>query len=325
MAATFKDYYGTLGLSREASPEEIKKAFRKLARKYHPDTATDKKGAEEKFKEINEAYEVLGDSVKRDKYDQLGSNWGGGSGFHPASDWQDADPSGQGGNARAFQFSGTGFSDFFERYFSGARQSWGADDFDFAHARQPGRGKDIEGDILVTLDEAMNGTLRSISLKTQNPRTGKVETHSFQVRIPPGATDGRRIRVPGEGEAGPGKGSAGDLYLRVRHAAHPDFTTVGSDVYHELNIAPWEAVLGAEVSVPSPDGMIKLRVPAGAESGQNLRVRGRGLPKGKSSAPDGRGDFFVTLQLVMPSRINDTERSLWEQLRQVSDFNPRSS
>jgi len=167
----------------------------------------------------------------------------------------------------------------------------------------------------------MQGTQRPISLQTVNRQTGEVRKHSFQVRIPPGATDGRRIRVPGQGEAGSNGGEAGDLYLRVRHAAHPDFSTREADVDHELDIAPWEAVLGAEVVVPTLDGSIKLRIPAGAENGQKLRVRGRGLPKGKTGE---RGDFFVTLNVVLPTRISDSERALWEQLRSASTFNPRA-
>jgi curved DNA-binding protein len=310
MAANFKDYYASLGVAREATPDEIKKAFRKLARKYHPDTATDKQGAEEKFKEINEAYEVLSDPEKRRKYDQLGASWNDHAGFEP--------PPGRGD--REFHFGGTGFSDFFEQYFGGGGRGFGQE---WAGGSRPGRGHDIEGDILVTLEEAMHGTIRPISLQTRHPRTGKLETRTCQVRIPPGAANGRRIRVPGEGEPGISGGQAGDLYLRVRHAAHPDFSSEGSDVYHELDVAPWEAVLGAEVTVPSLDGSIKLRVPAGAENGQSLRVRGRGLPKGKGGKDGERGDFFVTIRVVIPSRVNDEERKLWEQLRSRSDFKPR--
>jgi curved DNA-binding protein len=175
--------------------------------------------------------------------------------------------------------------------------------------------------MLVTLDEAMHGTLRPISMQTVNRQTGAVETHEFQVRIPPGATDGRRIRVPGQGEPGRNGGEAGDLYLRVRHAAHPDFTTRGAEVHHTLDVAPWEAVLGAEVIVPTLDGSIKLRIPAGTSDGQQLRVRGKGLPTDKSG---GRGDFFVTINVVLPDRVSDAERELWEKLRATSTFNPRA-
>lgn len=309
MPAQFKDYYATLGVSRDASADDIKKAFRKLARQYHPDTAKDKKTAEEKFKEINEANEVLSDPEKRKKYDTLGANW--------------QQPEASAAHEQDVHFSGTGFSDFFEQYFSGGSRYGFQDDYmpkSTAKGRA-NRGYDIEGDILVTLEEAMHGTQRPISMQTVNRQTGAVQTHEFQVRIPPGATDGRRIRVPGQGEPGRNGGEAGDLYLRVRHAAHPEFTTREADLHHELDVTPWEAVLGAEVIVPTLDGSIKLRIPAGTENHQQLRVRGKGLPKGKSGE---RGDFFVTIQLVLPKTLTDAERELWEKLRATSTFNPRA-
>ncbi|MBE2283918.1 MAG: J domain-containing protein [Prosthecobacter sp.] len=327
MAAQFKDYYTTLGVSRDATPDDIKKAFRKLARKYHPDTAKDKKAAEEKFKEINEANEVLSDPEKRRKYDQLGARWNEAGGFEPPPDWQQAGGPG-GGSSQEFHFGGTGFSDFFEQFFGGGSRygfprGQGFEE-EYGGATRQGRarrGHDIEGDILVTLEEAMHGTLRPISLQTTNRQTGQAQTHEFQVRIPPGATDGRRIRVPGQGEPGRGGGEAGDLYLRVRHAAHPDFTTREADLHHELDVAPWEAVLGAELIVPTLDGSIKLRVPAGTADGQQLRVRGKGLPKGKTGE---RGDFFVTINVVLPTQVSEAERKLWEQLRATSTFQPRA-
>ena len=319
MPAEFKDYYATLGVARDASADEIKKAFRKLARLYHPDTAKDKKTAEAKFKEINEANEVLSDPEKRRKYDTLGAGWQDEGNFQP--------PQGAGGHEQEFHFGGTGFSDFFEQYFSGGSRYGFPQGFEEeiptggARKGRARKGHDIEGDILVTLEEAMHGTQRPISLQTANRQTGAVQTHSFEVRIPPGATDGRRIRVPGQGEPGQNGVEAGDLYLRVRHAAHPEFTTEEADVHHDLDLAPWEAVLGAEVIVPTLDGSIKLRVPAGSENGQSLRVRGRGLPKGKTGE---RGDFFVKLQIVLPAKLSDAERTLWENLRSASTFNPRA-
>ncbi|MFO1486515.1 MAG: J domain-containing protein [Verrucomicrobiaceae bacterium] len=327
MSAQFKDYYATLGVPRDASADDIKKAFRKLARQYHPDTAKDKKAAEEKFKEINEANEVLSDPEKRKKYDLLGARWNEAGGHEPPPGWQYGEAPGGGGFSQEFHFGGTGFSDFFEQYFSGGSRYGFPQGFEeeippeAARQARPRRGHDIEGDILVTLEEAMHGTLRPISLQTMNRQTGAVQTHEFQVRIPPGATDGRRIRVPGQGEPGRNGGEAGDLYLRVRHAAHPDFTTREADVYHELDTAPWEAVLGAEVIVPTLDGSIKLRIPAGTENSRTLRVRGKGLPKGKTGE---RGDFFVKINLVLPERVSDAERALWEKLRATSTFNPRA-
>ncbi len=318
MSVEFKDYYKTLGVARDASAEDIKKAFRKLARKHHPDVAKDKKDAEAKFKEINEANEVLGDPEKRRRYDQLGADWQSGGSFRGAGRGY---PAGE----HDFNFGGTGFSDFFEQFFSsGSRGAGYPDQMDFGRrpTTRSRKGNDIEGDILVTLEEAMNGSVRSITLKMTNPRTGQAETQTFQVRIPAGVTNGKRIRVPGQGETGAGGGAAGDLYLRVRHAAHPDFSTEGSDVFHELDIAPWEAVLGADVPVPTLDGMVKLRIQPGSESGQQLRVRGRGLPKGKTGE---RGDFYAVLTVQLPASLTDEERALWEKLRAVSSFHPRPS
>ncbi len=315
MSVEFKDYYAILGVPRDASAEDIKKAFRKLARKHHPDVAKDKKGAEAKFKEINEANEVLGDPEKRRQYDQLGADWQNGGAFHGAGRGRPA-------GGQEFNFGGTGFSDFFEQFFSGGRRGGFPDEMDFG--RRPSarhrKGNDIEGDILVTLDEAMNGSVRSVSLKMTHPQTGKQETRTFQVRIPAGVANGKRIRVPGQGEVGFGGGEAGDLFLRVRHAAHPDFTTEGADVFHELDIAPWEAVLGADIPVPTLDGVVKLRIPAGSENGQQLRVRGRGLPKGKSGE---RGDFHAILTVRLPATLSEEERALWEKLGSVSHFHPR--
>jgi curved DNA-binding protein len=321
MSASFKDYYAVLGVARDATPEEIKKAFRKLAREHHPDTAADQVKSEERFKEINEAHEVLGDPEKRAKYDRLGARWeetgpppGGGG---PAS----------GGGDREFHFGGTGFSDFFERYFSGGSRYGFPRDWEemaetaAAEAGRPRRGHDIEGDILVTLEEAMRGTLRPISLQTIDRRTGEAQTHAVHVRIPPGATDGRRIRVPGQGEPGRHGGEPGDLYLRVRHAAHPEFTTMDADLLHDLDLAPWEAVLGAEIVVPTLDGAIRLKVPAGSANGQVLRVRGRGLPKPGSGE---RGDLRVALCVVLPPEPGPAERALWEQLQKESSFTPRA-
>jgi curved DNA-binding protein len=329
MPVEFKDYYATLGVSRDASQDDIKKAFRKLARQYHPDVAKDKRGAEEKFKAVNEANEVLSDPVKRKKYDELGANWQD-EGAHqpPPGRGGGRTRAGAGTHGQEFHFGGTGFSDFFEQFFSGGSRygfpegAPGFGDEPEAGEARARRGGDIEGDILVTLEEAMRGTVRPLSLQMVNPQTGEADTRSFQVRIPPGAIDGRRIRVPGQGEPGRGGGAAGDLFLRVRHAAHPDFQSREADIYHELSVAPWEAVLGAEVMVPTLDGTIKLRIPPGSEAGKQLRVRGRGLPKGKSAE---RGDFFVTLDVVLPTNLNPEERALWEKLRSVSHFSPRAA
>jgi curved DNA-binding protein len=313
MPVDFKDYYAVLGVTKDATAEEIKKAFRKLARTHHPDVSSDKKASEEKFKEINEAYEVLGDPVKRKKYDDLGSGWQGGMPFGGGS----TDAWGGSSGRREFHFQGTGFSDFFEQFFGGGGYGYGAP---ASAARQ--RGNDVEGDILVTLEEAMTGTVKPISLQSTHPVTGRVETRTFQVRIPAGIADGKRIRVAGHGGPGAGGAEPGDLFLRVRHAAHPHFHASGHDLYRDLDLAPWEAVLGAEISVSSLDGDIKLRIPAGTANGQTFRVRGRGLPTGKSNT---RGDLHVVAQIQVPASLPEAERAAWEALRNVSNFNPRKS
>ena len=321
----YKDYYETLGVPRTAKDDEIKKSFRKLAREFHPDVAKDKKRAEEKFKEINEAYEVLSDSEKRRKYDQLGANWKSGAEFRPPPGYegfpggQSFRGRGQGGGDSEFQFGGTGFSDFFEQIF-GSRMRSGrfggrggfAPDQEYAE-----RGSDIEGDIMVTLEEAMRGSVREVNVRRPAGRTTKTETH--QVRIPPGVTEGQKLRVAGRGEAGSGGGESGDLYLRVRLAKHPDFDVDGHDLIYEAELAPWEAVLGAEISVPALDGRVNIKIPAGTQTGQKLRMRGRGLP----ARDGGHGDLFVVTRIVVPPKIGDAERKLWEQLKRESKFNPR--
>ena len=325
MAVKFQDYYETLGVARAASAEDIKQAFRKLARVHHPDVAKNKVAGEARFKEINEAYEVLSDPEKRRRYDELGPDGpedGRASGY-PGSGRRGA-PAANGGSAREFHFTGTGFSDFFEQFFGGGhRPGFAPDGPDFAaEPRAEGRpGADIEGEILVTLAEVLHGTVRAISLQTVDPRTGQTATQSFQVRIPAGATEGRRIRVPGKGEPGPGRGPAGDLYLRVRYAAHPDYTVRGADLYHDVDLAPWEAVLGTTVAVPSFEGPIKISIPPATRPGAHLRVRGHGLPR----SPQGdRGDLYAVTNIQLPPRLTDREKTLWEELGRTSRFNPRA-
>lgn len=332
MAVDFKDYYSVLGISREAGQPEIKQAFRKLARKYHPDVAKDKKTAEEKFKEINEANEVLSDPEKRRKYDELGANWQQ-RGAGPQSAGA---PEGNRTGAAAgqeFHFGGsTGFSDFFEQFFGGRAsrgQAAGYEDV-FRRAAQQGGdggefrmpGADIEGDILVTLNEALRGSSRQISLRRVNPATGETETETFTVRIPPGAIEGRRIRVPRKGGRGTGGAEAGDLFLRVRLAAHPDFEVRGTDLYYELEVAPWEAALGVQLMVPTLVGAVKLRVPPGTNGDRQLRVRGQGLPAGKNGE---RGDLYVVIKMRVPPEATGRERELWEELARTSRFNPRQN
>src|SRR6188768_2181288 len=260
MAVQFRDYYETLGVSKTASESEIKSAFRKLARKYHPDVAKDKKVAEEKFKEINEAYEVLSDPEKRKKYDQLGADWNRPGGFQPPPQWQHQQQpgggfsqwGGDGGGGVEFEFGGTGFSDFFEAFFGGGR------------AATAERGADVEADIMVTLEEALHGSTRTVSLR----RAGSDKVEQYQVKIPRGVREGQRIRLRGQGEAGAAGGKSGDLFLRVRLARHPDFSVEGSDLIHEVRIQPWQAVLGSELLVPTLEGKVRLKIPAGTQGGR---------------------------------------------------------
>jgi curved DNA-binding protein len=318
MSVQYKDYYQTLGVPRTAAPDEIKKAFRKLAREFHPDVAKDKKRAEEKFKEINEAYEVLSDPAKRKKFDELGADWKsgadfGGSARRPGAPDQRTWRTPGGGGEPEFEFGGAGFSSFFEQMF-GSRFN-GRDGY--AGPAEQERGQDIEGDIVVTLEEVMHGSVREVSVRHRVGRTMKTDTH--QVKIPPGVTEGQKLRLSGRGEAGSSGGSAGDLYLRVRLAKHPDFDVDGHNLIHETELAPWEAVLGAEISVPTLDGRVKIKVAAGTQSGQKLRVRGRGLVQRDGA----RGDLIVLTSVVLPSKVTEPEKKLWEQLARESKFKPR--
>lgn len=318
MAVEFKDYYQVLGVARDASQADLKKAFRKLARVHHPDVAKDKSTAEEKFKEINEAYEVLSDPEKRKKYDALGANWNGQAPPPPSGGWSSGGGPMPGG--ADFQFDGTGFSDFFEQYFSGggARRSAG---FGGGFPGQGGarRGQDIEGDIMVTLEEAFHGSMRTISLRKADPRTGQLVTDEVQVRIPAGIGEGQRLRVPGHGGEGAGGAAEGDLYLRVRMASHPDFRVKGHDLFRDLELAPWEAVLGTMISLDLPGGKsVQVKIPAGTGSGDQLRLKGYGLPK--KGAP---GDLYVEISIAIPPSVDAEERALWEKLRDVSKFKPR--
>jgi curved DNA-binding protein len=325
MPAAFKDYYQVLGVPRTATGDEIKSAFRKLARIHHPDVAKDKKAGEIKFKEINEAYEVLGDPENRKKYDELGQNWNAPGAPPPGA------PGGFPGQEAGFEggqdfhFEGTGFSDFFEQFF-GRGGGGGFGDFQpgararGTSERGPRHGRDVEGALLVTLEEAMHGAIRGLSLQSTDPVTGETKTESFKVRIPKGALEGQIIRVPGKGEAGAGGGEPGNLFLRVRLASHPDFRALGADLYHDLPLAPWEAVLGTTVRVPGLDGDLNVKIPPGTGNGRKLRLRGRGLPKPKSQE---RGDLYVVAEIELPTEVGPAEKELWEKLGQTSSFRPR--
>jgi len=314
MAAQFRDYYETLGVSKTASSDEIKSSFRKLARKHHPDLAKDKKAAEEKFKEINEAYEVLSDLEKRKKYDEYGANWQhAGNGFPPPpSGGRGGGGFGGGaygtGDGGDFHFGGTGYSDFFEQFFGTRRGRGYGGGVDFEET--PQRGRDVEADILVTLEEALNGASRQISFRKGN----SPDVQTYTVRIPKGVREGQRIRLAGQGGAGGAKGEAGDLYLRVKLQQHPDFRFEGADIFHEADVPAWQAVLGGELTIPTPDGRVKLKIPAGTQNGRKFRIPGRGLP-GKGGT---RGDFYAVVEITIPESVTPAQKLLWEQLAKIN-------
>jgi DnaJ-class molecular chaperone len=332
MAVKFKDYYETLGVSKTATEDEIRKAFRKLARKYHPDVNPGDKAAEERFKELNEAYEVLSDPEKRKKYDQFGQNWKAGQDFTPPPGWQGAG-AGYGDYSDFFGGGQGGFSDFFESLFGGRRGARAGAGFSM-------RGQDVEAEITLSLEEAHRGGTRKITLqvtevcpecKGTGTRDGKPcptcrgagvvrRPKSLDVTIRPGVRDGSVIRLVGQGEPGSNGSKAGDLFLRVRIQPDPLFTVVGEDdIQMELPVAPWEAALGATVSVPTLDGQLEMKLPPGTQGGQRLRLRGQGLNK----RGGGRGDEYVKIKIVIPPKLTDQEKELFEKLAAVSRFNAR--
>lgn len=293
MAVGYKDYYAALGVPRGATLDEIKAAYRKLARQYHPDVNPGDRKAEEKFKDISEAYEVLSDPEKRRRYDELGP------------DWQAPPPPPGTGRGRTEYGEFGDFSDFFESLFGGERRR-GGEGFTFS-----ARGADVEAETPVTLEEAHRGARRVVDLPT-----GPLE-----VNIPAGARDGSVIRVRGAGEPGIGKGPPGDLYVRVRLQPHPRFTPAGGDdIEIELPVAPWEAALGASVRVPTLDGQVQMNIPPGSQGGQRLRLKGQGLTR----RGGGRGDQYVRLRMVLPEKLTDRQRELLAQLAAESRFDPRA-
>ena len=309
MAVQYKDYYATLGVPKTAAHDDIRKAFRKLARTHHPDVAKDKKTAEAKFKEINEAYDVLGDPEKRQRYDTLGADWERGGAQRPPPEWG----GGAGGGGEGVSFGGTGFSDFFEQFFGGrtARGRGGMPrGFGFPpEAEAPARGSDIEADFLVTIEEALHGAKKTVSLRRED--RPKIET--YEVRIPKGVREGQRIRLAGQGEAGGHRSAAGDLYLRVRFERHPDYRVEGSDLISEVEMPAWKLVLGGELEVVTPDGSVRLKIPPGTQPGRKFRLKGRGMPAGA----DARGDFYIQMEIDLPTQLSDEERTHWEALARL--------
>jgi curved DNA-binding protein len=320
MAVAFRDYYDTLGVDRGASEDEIRRAYRKLARENHPDVNKDP-DAEDRFKAISEAYEVLRDPEKRKAYDRFGENWKAGQNVSDA-DFRDFDFGGRGGGAQQGGFrdvrvdfgDGDGFSDFFESFFgrggatrrarsAGAPPGGGFGDFSL-------RGGDQEAEIELSLEEAFRGGRRKISL---------ADGRDYEITIPPGVRDGQRIRLAGEGEPGTRGGPSGDLFLRVRIRPDKRFRREGQDLYVDLPVTPWEAALGASVEVPTLEGRHRVKVPAGSSSDRRLRLREQGMPDSRGR----RGDLYAVVKIVAPKRLTREERELFERLAEVSHFNPR--
>ena len=306
----FKDYYAVMGVARDATEAQIKQAYRKLARKYHPDVSKEK-DAEARFKEVGEAYEVLRSPEKRAAYDQLGQGRTAGEDFRPPPDW-----------GAGFEFSGTGgrdsaYSDFFESLF-GARASAGGRHGAF----HPDRGEDHHAKVLLDLDATLQGGARQISLRVPEiDAQGRLATKErvLNVQVPKGILAGQHIRLAGQGARPPGDGAPGDLFIEIEFQPHPLYKIDGRDLYLDLPVAPWEAALGAAVQTPTPTGTVELKIPAASHAGSKLRLKGRGIP---ASPP---GDFYVVLQIALPAAQDDKAKAAYMALAAALPFNPRAS
>jgi len=315
----YKDYYKILGVARNASADDIKKAYRKLARKYHPDVSKEK-NAEESFKEVSEAYETLRDPEKRAAFDQLGSH-AAGQEFRPPPDWSQHFAAGSpfdqmGQNA----FDDIDLADLLAGLTGGRSRGRAGGR---AGREGPIPGPDYEAMVRITLEQAFHGTEIELDLSVAEYDERGVAhrvPHRIKVRIPKGVIDGQKLRVPGKGGKGMQGAPPGDLYLDIQVQPHPLFRTSGQDLYVDLPLAPWEAVLGTSVELPTLAGAVSLKVPASTRAGQQLRLAGRGLsrPGGKS------GDLFAIVAIVVPTAVNERERSLYRELSESSNFDPRA-
>jgi curved DNA-binding protein len=326
----FKDYYAALGVGKNASDKEIKQAYRKLARKHHPDLNPGDKSAETRFKAINEAYEVLGDPAKRQRYDELGSNWRmydqaqpqGGAPFGGA--WS-AGHSAEGGGFRTMteeemhRIFGDAdpFSDFFKTFFGGAEPDPGRRGR-ASRASRTRRGEDIEQEIELTLEEAFHGVTRRLTIKHDG------HARSLDVRIPPGVGDGSRVRVAAEGQHGGSGAADGDLYLRVRLPPHPKFERKGRDLYLQVRIPITTAVLGGEAEVITLGGRpLRLKIPPSTQNAQVFRLKGHGMPAvGK---PDSQGDLYATVEIEVPRQLSVDQRKHYEALAKLEDSSNTSA
>ena len=312
----YKDYYATLGVEKTASADEIKKAYRKLARKYHPDVSKEK-DAKEKFQDVSEAYETLKDPEKRAAYDQLGS-YNPGQDFRPPPGWEQQFSHGGGG----FSFDDLDLADLFASLRGGGGAARGFSGRGGPRADMPMPGEDFEVTAEITLEQAYHGTMLELNLQmpeydgqgrfTRVPR-------NFKARIPPGVSDGERLRLRGQGGKGINGGRDGDLYINVSLRPHPIYRVSGRDVYVDLPLAPWEALLGTSVELPTLGGSVRLKIRPGTQAGQQLRLAKRGLPK-----PHHEGDLYAIVQIAVPHSVSDEEKALYEKLAETSKFDPRS-
>ena len=348
MAIEYKDYYEILGIARGAADEEIRSAFRSLARKYHPDKTGNNPEAENRFKEINEAYEVLSDPNRRNRYDDFTGAWE--SGLTGDDAWRNFGRSSSSFESSAsrehYRFDGPGFSEFFDELFRRPTAGRNARTKSSENTQErsgpiDGRGDDLETDLWVTLEEVLNGAVRPVSTRRaikcstcfgmgqynahpceQCGGTGNLlKTDTCKVKIPKGIKEGAFLRVPGRGEEGIAKAPAGDLYLKIHYAAHPDFHVERGTLVHDLELAPWEAVLGTTLHVPTLSGPTTIKIPAGTQNGARLRIKGRGLPANESS----NGDLLVNIRVQVPGTTALRERQLWEELARESMFQPRQN
>jgi curved DNA-binding protein len=308
----FKDYYKVMGVARDATEAQIKQAYRKLARKYHPDVSKEK-DAEARFKEVGEAYEVLKTPEKRAAYDQLGQGPAAGEDFRPPPDW-----------GAGFEFSGAGggdsaYSDFFESLF-GAQGRAGSGNR--RGAFHPGRGEDHHAKVLLDLDATLHGGTRQLTLRVpEMDADGRLASKDrvLKVQVPKGILPGQHIRLAGQGSRPPGEGAPGDLFIEVEFQPHPLYRIDGRDLYLDLPVAPWEAALGASVKTPTPGGTVDLKIPAAAHAGSKLRLKGRGIP---ASPP---GDFYVVLQIALPAADDDKAKAAYAAFAAALPFNPRAN
>jgi curved DNA-binding protein len=335
----YKDYYQILGVERGASDEVVKKAYRKLARKYHPDVSKEK-DATERFQELSEAYETLRDKEKRAAYDALGAH-GAGQDFRPPPDWfsrYGAQAGAGAGGPGMDDLGGIDLSDLFAAFGAmgggpgggHAARGFGARGARSGPGSGPFAGQDYEVTAHVSLEDAARGTEMDLQLAEHEMQPdGRIlrKPRTFRARIPPGVSDGERLRLRGKGGAGFNGGPAGDLYLNIALHPHPLFRASGHDLYLDVPVTPWEAALGAEIEIPTLGARVTLKVPPHSKAGQRLRLTGKGLPKpggaSAAGAPGAAGNLYAVLTIAVPSVLSERERKLFEELREASSFNPR--